>query len=189
MGQVACFAAIVLFVGSNKDSSSGISSELVYQLYFFLLFSWIVSYGILLLTIKKEYRKTFFNGLNEHQYMSLVFVTATSEFGKLEAISGQGSHMVKNFGKPATMWLEQNWDKWKQSPPHWLNAELFESIHSSILPECAKLDMLNDPWWRRKGGVEKMNSLASFLEGPVKGPVTPQTTQSSNFNYDRDSPV
>jgi len=81
--------------------------------------SWVVVFGVFLLLMKKEYRRTFFTTRKGKQWTMDFFLESTEDAVKKVTIQHNKAHWWA-IRSELKAWVQANWVRWEEEKPEWL---------------------------------------------------------------------
>ena len=111
----------------------------------------MISFGLFLTLINRDYLWTFFDMRTGKQYAVDTYHESVSDGTRFEVFGHHESFYNTIVGELMT-WLDANWDKWEEEKPDWFTASAITSIPEDMLPVRVK---------NKLGGTkqERRNSL------------------------------
>ena len=129
--------------------------------------AWLVVFGVFLLLMKKEYRRTFFTTKTGKQQVIDRF-SADDEAVKASVLK-KNQKMWRAIREDVKEWVQANWWRWKEEKPEW-----FDLVWQSKVPkewitdaeERARLDEEREKG-RRRSSVEILRGVFGKEKGKV----------------------
>ena len=94
----------------------------------------MLSFGLFLSRIKKEYVVTFYDNRTGSQFLCDNWRNGTSDKERYYVFSKHPS-LYKSINKELKDWLSENWERWEEEKEDWFTAKLIGKIPSELLPE------------------------------------------------------
>jgi len=136
MSLLASFACVWVGGGAIAWTLVGVGSG-----------AWLLTFGLILLIMKKEYRRTFFSTKTAKQ--------ATMDKFKVEDDAVKASLLKKNkhhwkaIRGDVKEWVLENYWRWEEERPKWFTASWIAKVPIDMIPAAGQVRVKE----RRKGGV------------------------------------
>ncbi|GMI40699.1 hypothetical protein TrCOL_g5094 [Triparma columacea] len=170
------FAALSYNVGDGEGGMEGSLSENSVLIFMaFVCLGTVVSYALLLLSMKKEYRYTFFSVKTGKQYTQEIFTMNSDSERKFKILSKNTHLWKKTIGVQVKSWIGEKLPVWIEEQPEWFNDEKMSLITDDMVEDPAMLVRLRTKnvqgildQRRRSSVVEDMLQALNSDEGGNK---------------------
>ena len=170
LALLACFASVfVCFADTGKEvelNTTGqkstafeIEERAAWTLVGCLSSAWVAVFGVFLLLMKKEYRRTFFSSRTGKQLVMDKF-SADDEAVKA-AVLIKNNKMWRAIREDVKEWVQANWWRWKEEKPEWFSLAWQSKVPVdwiSDVEERTRLDTVGEKG-RRRSSVEMVRSV------------------------------
>ena len=109
----------------------------------------MLSFGLFLSRIKKEYLVTFYDNRTGSQFLCDNWRNGTSDKERFYVFSKHPS-LYKSINKELKDWLSDNWEKWEEEKEEWFTEKMIGKIPDELLPEKFSRKLGVDAKGRRK---------------------------------------
>jgi hypothetical protein len=111
----------------------------------------MLSFGLFLLSINREYLWTFFDMRTGKQFAVDTYHSSETDSSRFE-IFGHHETYYSSVAEELMTWLNDNWEKWEEEKPEWFTAVAISTVPQDMLPVRVK---------NKLGGTkeERRNSL------------------------------
>ena len=184
LALLASFASVFVYYADNGEevelittgqnsTAFGIEERVAWTLVGSLSGAWVVVFGVFLLLMKKEYRRTFFTTRTGKQWTMDFFLRGTEDAVKKGTLSHNKAQW-RAIREDVKEWVQANWWQWKEEKPEW-----FSLVWQSRVPkewitdveERARLDKVRENG-RRRSSVEKIKGVFGKGEEEVRRGTT-----------------
>jgi hypothetical protein len=170
------FAALSYNVGDGEGGMEGSLSENSVLIFMaFVCLGTVVSYTLLLLSMKQEYRYTFFSVKTGKQYTQEIFTMNSDSERKFKILSKNTHLWKKTIGVQVKSWIGEKLPVWIEEQPEWFNDEKMSLITDDMVEDPAMLVRLRTKnvqgildQRRRSSVVEDMLQALNSDEGGNK---------------------
>ena len=100
----------------------------------------MLSFGLFLSRINKEYLVTFYDNRTGSQFLCDNWRNGISDKERFYVFSKHPS-LYKSINRELKDWLSENWERWEEEKEDWFTAKMISKIPSELLPEKALIDM------------------------------------------------
>jgi len=131
--------------------------------------AWVLVFGMFLLMMKKDYRRTFFSTLTGKQQVMDRF-SADDEAVKASVLK-KNKKMWRAIREDVKEWVLANWWRWKEEKPEWFDLSWQSKVPKEWITdvkERARLDEVRAKV-RRRSSVEKIIGVFGKGEEEVRG--------------------
>jgi len=129
--------------------------------------AWVVVFGVFLLLMKKEYRRTFFTTRTGKQWVMDFFLKGTDDAVKKNVV-GCNKKQWRAIREDVKEWVQANWWKWKEEKPEWFDLAWQSRVPEEWIvdvEERARLDDVREKG-RRRSSVEMVKGM--FWKGEAE---------------------
>ena len=130
------------------------------ELVFGLFVLSMLSFGLFLSRINKEYLITFYDQRTGSQFLCDHWRNAISDKERFYVFSKHHS-LYKSINKELKDWLSDNWKRWEEEKENWFTAKMISKIPNELLPENFSTKLGVDVKGRRK-------SIAAMVKAEEK---------------------
>jgi len=162
----------VEFIISDQNSTAfEIEERVAWTLVGSLSGAWLVVFGVFLLLMKKEYRRTFFATRTGKQWTMDFFLKGTEDAVKkltLERNMAQWWAIREDVKE----WVQANWWRWKEEKPAWFDLAWQSKVPEEWMTDVEERAMLDEARKRRgsiKGSVKQLVNVFAKAEEEVRG--------------------
>ena len=151
LGSLFSFSAMGLFLAKTpREEVEKITSiENAWVGMAVLNAAWLLTFGVMLRTMKREYRRTFFSLQTGRERTRRVFLE--NDFDEDRADIFKKNRMLwKDLHEVVKKWVKENWWLWKETQPDWFSETLIAQIPEDMIPEESLREMKEAK--RTKGG-------------------------------------
>jgi len=131
LALLASFASVFVYYADNGEevelittgqnsTASKIEERAAWTLVGSLSGAWVVVFGVFLLLIKKEYRRTFFTTRTGKQRTMDFFLKGTEDAVKKLTL-GRNMAQWWSIREDVKEWVQANWWRWKEEKPGWFD--------------------------------------------------------------------
>ena len=131
----------------------------------------MLSFGLFLSRINKEYLVTFFDMRTGSQFLCDNWRKGVSEKERFYVFSKHKS-LYRSINKELKDWLSENWDRWEEEEAEWFTAKMIGKIPSELLPEKFSNKLGVDVKGRRK-------SIDAMIKAEEKDVVVEKVRRAS----------
>ena len=130
----------------------------------------VSAFAVFFVTIKKEYRKSFYSSERGKDLAVRRFLNSNDDATKADAIFPNSKRFWKKIKGEVEAWVRQNWERWIEEEPEWLDDNLKSLIPVSMIPNVEdkkEIEYLQRD--RRRSsllsvGGERRRSIVDLLE-------------------------
>jgi len=137
----------------------------------------VVSSILLILSIEREYVRTFFTTMSGIQYACWNFGNDTEE--SKFAIFDNHRVYYKPIEKELKLWLSENWSKWESEQPSWFTKEAISYIPNDLAPAALLKKFAAT-------GGRKDSAFAGFRGSVRSSKVAPETQAKNSGTTHKD---
>ena len=117
-GQAISFVSVYLFTFSAD--ASNFSAFSLWFLVLALEATFIFSFAVFLLSIKRKFVSTFFTTMTAKQFNAQRFRETTSDLGRFAILHMHPSYMEGPLREEVKIWVAENWNTWNyDKKPEW----------------------------------------------------------------------
>ena len=143
-------------VGENLDGIESSEATTLPELPLFefvtgLFFLSMISFGLFLSRINKEYLVTFYDPRTASQFLCDNWRNGISDKERFYVFSKHQS-LYKSINKELKDWLSENWDKWEEEKEDWFTAKMISKIPDEFIPKVV-LKNMGGVGGRRKSSI------------------------------------
>jgi len=121
--------------------------------------AWVVVFGVFLLLMKKEYRRTFFTTKTGKQQVMDKF--SADDEAVIASVLKKNKNMWRAIREDVKVWVQANWWRWKEEKPAWFDLAWQSKVPEEWITdveERARLDEVRMNG-RRRSSVEKIKGV------------------------------
>jgi hypothetical protein len=133
---VVCLVSVP--VHFEYTETSIISQEAAWRFVRTVGFAWVVSFGLFLWMMKREYWATFFSVRRGRDWVQDYF--RSDDDAIKQKVVTNCRMMWQEIGEHVRVWVETNWWKWKDEKPPWFTEAWIARIPSDWIPSESQLD-------------------------------------------------
>ena len=100
--------------------------------------AWVLTFGLFLLLMKKEYRRTFFNTRTGKQWAMDFFLKGEDDEAKQNVLSCNKKTWREIRGE-VKEWVREGWWRWEEDRPEWMTESWIAKVPPDMIPSEAKL--------------------------------------------------
>jgi len=173
LALLASYVSVFVYFASGGDSVSErvagleIEERVAWTLVGSLSGAWVVVFGVFLLLMKKEYRRTFFTTMTGKQQVMDRF-SADDEAVKA-AVLKKNKKMWRAIREDVKEWVRANWWRWKEEKPEWFSLAWQSKVPVDWITdveERTRLDTVGEKG-RRRSSFEMVRSVFKKEKGKV----------------------
>jgi len=160
---------VELITAGQNSTAFEIEERVAWTLVGSLSGAWVVVFGVFLLLMKKEYRRTFFTTKTGKQQVMDRF-SADDEAVKA-AVLKKNKKMWRAIREDVQEWVQANWWRWKEEKPAWFDLAWQSKVPKEWITdveERARLDKVREKG-RRRSSVDKIKGVFGKGEEEVRG--------------------
>ena len=143
-GQSTSFVAVYLFYMVQEET---VDSRFIFGSLWSLLLaleaSFVVSFTIFVLSMKKIYISTFFTTMTAKQFNIRRYREATSDRARL-AIFGKHSSYYESIRGELKAWVTENYKNWDEENPEWFTDRIKASVPLDMIPKNDDADEIQE---------------------------------------------
>ena len=113
----------------------------------------MISFGLFLISINREYLWTFFDTRTGTQFVTDNYWQLVGDNDKFNSFS-QHRSLNRDIEEDLMKWIDDNWEKWEEEKPDWFTASAIASIPEDMLPVRVK-NKLGGTKQERKNSLNK----------------------------------
>jgi len=162
LALLASFASVFVYYADNGEevelittgqnsTAFEIEERVAWTLVGSLSGAWVVVFGVFLLLMKKEYRRTFFTTRTGKQWTMDFFLEDTEDAVKKNVV-GHNKAQWRAIRSDVKEWVQANWWRWKEEKPEWFDLAWQSKVPKEWITdveERARLELAR----RRRGSV------------------------------------
>jgi len=162
----------VEFINSDHNSTAfEIEERVAWTLVGSLSGAWVVVFGVFLLLMKKEYRRTFFTTRTGKQWTMDFFLKGTEDAVKKWTLE---SNMAQWWAirEDVKEWVQANWWRWKEEKPAWFDLAWQSKVPKEWITDVEERARLDEVRKRRGsvvGSVKKLVNVFAKADEEVRG--------------------
>ena len=99
--------------------------------------AWVLTFGLFLLVMKKEYRRTFFTTLTGKEFIMNIFLKNKDDKAK-GVILGKNKRLWKSIRGEVKEWVFGNWWRWEEEKSEWMTESWIAKVPDDFIPKEAK---------------------------------------------------
>jgi len=149
------------FIATGENSAAfEIEERVAWTLVGSLSGAWVVVFGVFLLLMKKEYRRTFFTTRTGKQWAMDFFVKGVDDKQKSGVLLRNKAQWWA-IREDVKEWVQANWWRWKEEKPEWFDLAWQSKVPKEWITdveERARLDKVREGG-RRRSSVEKIKGV------------------------------
>jgi len=133
--------------------------------------AWVLVFGIFLLLMKKDYRRTFFSTQTGKQQVMERFSKADDEAIK-SSIFKKNYKMWRPIREDVKEWVQANWWRWKEEKPGWFDLAWQSKVPKEWITDVEERARLDEVRKRRGsvvGSVKQLVNVFVKAEEEVRG--------------------
>jgi len=154
----------------HKSTAFEIEERVAWTLVGSLSGAWVVVFGVFLLLMKKEYRRTFFTTRLGKQWTMDFFLKGTED-AKKKVTVGHNKAQWRAIREDVKEWVQANWWRWKEEKPGWFDLAWQCKVPKewvTDVEERARLDEVRENG-RRRSSVDKIKGVFGKGEEELRG--------------------
>jgi len=159
LALLASFASVWIY---TKSDGAEVTKREAWTLVSYMGGGWLTAFGLFLLLMKKEYRRTFFSTKSGAQNTMNYFMKGADESVKSIVITDNKLLWRPIRGEVKT-WVLGNWYKWVEERPAWFTEAWVNKVPDDFIPDDEDQAKLADI--RMKG---RLRSSSGAALGPAK---------------------
>jgi len=159
---------VELITTGQNSSAFEIEERVAWTLVGSLSGAWAAVFGVFLLLVKKEYRRTFFTTRTGKQWTSDFFLKGTEDSDKKVTV-GHNKAQWWAIREDVKEWVQANWWRWKEEKPEWFDLAWQSKVPKEWITdveERARLDKVREKG-RRRSSVEMLRNVFGKVKGKV----------------------
>jgi len=156
------------FRDGQNSAAFAIEERVAWTLVGSLSGSWVVVFGVFLLLMKKEYRRTFFATRTGKQWTMDFFLKGTEDAKKSVTV-GHNKAQWRAIREDVKEWVQANWWRWKEEKPEWFSLAWQSKVPKEWITdveERARLDEVREKG-RRRSSLEMVRGVFRKEKGKV----------------------
>jgi len=99
--------------------------------------AWVLTFGLFLLVMKKEYRRAFFTTLTGKEFIMNIFLKNKDDKAK-GVILGKNKRLWKSIRGEVKEWVFGNWWRWEEEKSEWMTESWIAKVPDDFIPKEAK---------------------------------------------------
>ena len=150
---------VELITTGQNSAAFEIEERVAWTLVGSLSGAWVVVFGVFLLLMKKEYRRTFFTTMTGKQQLIDRF-GAVDEAVKASVIE-KNKKMWRAIREDVKEWVQANWWRWKEETPEWFDLAWQSKVPEERIADAeerARLDKVSEKG-RQRSSVELVRGV------------------------------
>jgi len=181
LALLASFASVFVYYGDTGEEVELITTDqnstafeieerVAWTLVGSLSGAWVVVFGVFLLLMKKEYRRTFFTTRKGKQWTMDFFVKGVDDAQK-SVVMTRNKKQWRAIRGDVQEWVQANWWKWKEEKPAWFDLAWQSKVPKEWITnveERVRLDKARENG-RRRSSFEKIKGVLGNGEEEVRG--------------------
>jgi len=130
--------------------------------------AWVSVFGVFLLLMKKEYRRTFFTTRTGKQWTMDYFLKGTEDAVKKEMVD-HNKKQWRAIREDVKEWVQANWWRWKEEKPEWFSLAWQSRVPREWITDVEERARLEEA--REKGRRRSSVEIVRGVFGTGKGKV------------------
>ena len=130
-------SSVQTLASNSTSNSTSIGNELKEESVWWFVCSvsvaWLLTFGAILLQMKKEYRKSFFSLETGRDWIVSIFSDENPDEVK-QRIMTKNRNLWKSIENDVKDWVQSNWWKWKDSRPSWFTDAWIARVPVDFIP-------------------------------------------------------
>jgi len=130
--------------------------------------AWVVVFGVFLLLMKKEYRRTFFTTRTGKQWTMDFFLKGTEDAVKKGTLNHNKAQW-RAIREDVKEWVQANWWRWKEEKPAWFDLAWQSKVPKEWITDVEERERLDEVRRRRRRSVKQLVDVFAKAEEEVRG--------------------
>jgi len=179
LALLASFASVFVYYADTREEVELIATDQIstafeieervaWTLVGSLSGAWVVVFGVFLLLMKKEYRRTFFTTRTGKQWAMDFFVKGVDDETKYFVVFCNKKLWLA-IREDVKEWVQANWWRWKEEKPEWFDLAWQSRVPKEWIADAearARLDEVREKG-RRRSSVEMVRGVFGKEKGKV----------------------
>jgi len=160
---------VELITTGQNSTAFEIEERVAWTLVGSLSGAWVVVFGVFLMLMKKEYRRTFFTTRTGKQWTMDFFLKGTDDAAK-KATAEHNKKQWRAIREDVKEWVQANWWRWKEEKLEWFDLAWQSKVPKEWITdveERARLDKVREKG-RERSSVEKIKGVFAKGEEEVR---------------------
>ena len=159
----------VEFINTDHNSTAfEIEERVAWTLVGSLSGAWVVVFGVFLLLMKKEYRRTFFTTRTGKQWTMDFFLKGTEDAVKKGTLNHNKAQW-RAIREDVKEWVQANWWRWKEEKPAWFELAWQSKVPKEWITDVEERERLEEVRRRRRRSVKQRVDVFAKAEEEVRG--------------------
>ena len=164
---VTSFASTWVFfkVGSDDSRVVAVNEAATWSVLGLLAGSWLLSFALFQMLIKKEYRGTFFSTETGREAICRRFLAAMTDEGRSDIMNDNKAIWV-DIREKVKDWVQEGWWSWREEKPEWFSNAWIHKVPVAMIPkeELRVVSEEVNQSRKRKSGRKSKGTRAAAVE-------------------------
>ena len=171
LSVLASFGSIEIYIADRDPEEASEMRVIAWSMFV----AWLALFGVFMLLMKHEYRKTFWSRQTGAEVTRSYFLEGKSD--EMKAIIFTSNKKQWNVIRDEVKaWVLQNWWKWKEEKPAWFTDNFIANVPDDMIPSEAMRNLK-----MAGGGERRRSSIGEMLVGNKQENKGPKVFWGGDF--------